>query len=126
MVGHQISKQPDGKLAIFSDGVDGGCWLRWDMTPDEVVEYYAERAAQNARESVWRTVNHIVNDEPRKAYYQFYEPFAVLNATSKYNGHDVLDGPVDRKTLDDLVSADAEFDLGMGGHLMHGSDYDAS
>jgi hypothetical protein len=108
MVGHQITKQPDGRLAIFSDGVDGGCWLRWDMTPDEVVEYYAERAAESARESARRTVECVVNDEPRKAYYQFAETFAVLNATSKYNGHEVLDGPVDEQKLRDLAEMDAE------------------
>jgi hypothetical protein len=97
------------------------------MTPDEVVEYYAERAAQDARESARRTVDHVMNDEPRKAYYQFYCPFAVLNATSKYNGHDVLDGPVDRKTLDELAAQDAtwrEREDSIDNHLFFGAGYD--
>jgi len=109
VVGHQIVKQPNGKLAIFSDGVDGGCWLRWDMTVEEVGEYYAQRAADSTRESALRTAGLVVSDQARKAYYQFTESFAVLNATSKYNGHDVLDGPVDEETMVELAEQDIDY-----------------
>lgn len=109
-MGHQIVKQPDGRLAIFSDGNDGGCWIRWDMTVVEVGDYYAGRAADSARESALRTARLVSQDKASEAYYQFTETFDKLNATSKYNGHTVLDGPVSQKRLDDLAAMDAEWD----------------
>jgi hypothetical protein len=97
-VGHQIVKQPDGRLAIFSVGTNS--WLVWDATPEEIVEYYAERAADSARDSARRTVQHVMDDEPRKAYYQFTETFEHLNAIVKACGEssDGPEGPVDEAT----------------------------
>lgn len=119
-MGHQIVKQPDGRLAIFSDGVND--WLRWDMTPHEVVEYYAERAAQSARESASRTVHYVMTDNPRKAYYQFTRTFAELNAVAKHGGStDGPEGPVDEKTMLDLDNMVREFEMGTDGHLVHGA-----
>lgn len=36
----QIIKQPDGRLAVFSDNVDG--WVLFDATPEEVLEYFED------------------------------------------------------------------------------------
>lgn len=102
-MGHQIVKQPDGKLAIFSDGVDYGCWLRWDMTPDEVVEWFAERAAESQRSSARRQVDLVLADSSY-AYGRYGETFAYLNATSKATGHHVLDGPVDEERLAEMTA----------------------
>jgi hypothetical protein len=75
---HQIIKQPDGKLAVFSDNVDA--WILYDASPDEVVRYYEERAAKDARESAQRTVDLVLADQPRKVYYQFAMTFEEADA----------------------------------------------
>ena len=119
-MGHQIVKQPDGKLAIFSDSVND--WIVWDATAEEVVEYYAERAAESARESARRTVGHVMADEPRKSYYQFTQTFAVLNAVSKHGQGHVLPGPVDEGKLAELEEQERLFSLEQDGHLILGSE----
>jgi len=48
-MGHQIIKQPDGKLAVYSSGVDA--WVVVDASPEELLDYYAKRAADDARRS---------------------------------------------------------------------------
>lgn len=127
-MGHQIVKQPDGRLAIFSDGVDA--WIVWDATPDEIVEYYAERAAESARDSARRTVDNVINDDPRKSYCQFTATFAELNAVHKATGQtEGPDGPVDEATLREWYEQRGKAwpGLGMDGHLIHGADiHDAS
>lgn len=127
-MGHQIIKQPDGRLAIYSDGVDNGCWLRWDMSEEDVVEYYAERAAKSARESARRTVRHVVQDEPRKAYYQFTMTFAEANAHNKvWHGDQGPEGPVDEKTYWEETHPEPGVVLGrdrMDNHLIFGAGED--
>lgn len=68
-MGQQIIKQPDGKLAVFSTVVDA--FVVVDATPDELVEWRAEEAAEAARERTRRELEHVLNDEPSKAYRQF-------------------------------------------------------
>lgn len=124
-MGHQIVKQPNGLLAIFSDGVNA--WLRWDMTPHDVTEYYAERAAQSARESAARTVHKVMTDRPREAYYQFTQTFAELNAVAKASGSEVLDGPVDEDVLRryaELDRQEAERQDRIDNHLIFGAGQD--
>jgi hypothetical protein len=100
-MGHQIVKQPEGRLAIFSDGVDGGCWLRWDMNAAQCAEWFADRAARSARESAARQVGLVLADSPL-AYGRDAHTFAELNAYSQANGHEVLNGPVDAVLLAEL------------------------
>jgi hypothetical protein len=123
-MGHQIVKQPDGRLAVFSDGVDA--WIVWDATPEEIVEYYAERAAESARVSARRTVAAVMEDRAREAYYQFTRTFAELNAVHKATGQtEGPEGPVDQETLREWEEQRAEFNMDMKGHLMHGAEDDA-
>lgn len=112
-MGHQIVKQPNGKLAIYSDGVSG--WLRSNMTVDDVAEYYAERAAKDARDSARKTAELVINDKARKAYYQFTETFAACNAHAKASGHEVLPGPVDEKLYAELMNPDDPWELETNG-----------
>jgi hypothetical protein len=68
-MGSQIIKQPDGRLAIFNTNTD--TVIVWDATEDEIVEHFAEQAAERAREDVRRTLAHVTAGEPKRAYFQF-------------------------------------------------------
>jgi hypothetical protein len=101
-MGHQVIKQPDGRYAIFSSVVDS--WIVYDATRQDVIDYYVEKAAEDARRSATRTLD-LIEEDPRKAYCQFTMTFAEANATSKHSGGEVLDGPVDEKVLAELAAA---------------------
>jgi hypothetical protein len=66
---HQIIRQPDGRLATFSSNV--GDWVVYDATPEELEDYYAERAAQEARERARETITAVLAGEARTKYLQF-------------------------------------------------------
>ncbi|MEV1245122.1 hypothetical protein [Nonomuraea sp. NPDC049750] len=68
-MGNQIIRQPSGKLAIFCSVTD--TIIVWDSTEDEIVEWFAERAAEDARRDVRRLIEHVAAGNPRKAYCQF-------------------------------------------------------
>ncbi|NED75377.1 hypothetical protein G3I51_24240 [Streptomyces sp. SID9944] len=68
-MGQQIIKQPDGRLAVFSSITD--TFIVVDATPEEIIEWRAEEAAQAARESTRRELRHVLADNPHGAYYQF-------------------------------------------------------
>jgi hypothetical protein len=95
-----VIKQPDGKLAIFSSYSDS--WACWDGSPEEVVDWFAERAAADARKSAQTVVNAVLADTPQTVYYQFALTFAEANAHSKSGGGEVLEGPVDPVLLAEL------------------------
>jgi hypothetical protein len=80
-MGHQIIRQPDGKLAIFSNGVDA--WIRVDASAQEIEDYYAERAAQDARRSARETLEHVLAGEPHQVYCQFAMTFDEANEASR-------------------------------------------
>lgn len=90
----QIIRQPDGRLAVFN-----GCddvWLAWDLTRDEVTEFFAEMAARDSREATGRIIDKVLAGEPSEVYgRQFAMTFAEANALSGHYGGDVLPGPVD-------------------------------
>jgi hypothetical protein len=90
-VGHQIIKQP-GKdtYAVFSSIVDS--WILYDATREDLLEYYAERAAKDARDDASRTID-LVDENPRKAYCQFTLSFEEANAMSIEHGGDDLTKP---------------------------------
>jgi hypothetical protein len=91
-MGHQVIRQPDGKLAVFSSF--SGEWIRWDNSPEELVEWYAERAAEDARRSARQTVDAVLAGNPREVYCQFTMTFEEANAESGENGGMVLPGAV--------------------------------
>lgn len=68
-MGNQIIKQPDGHYAIFNTNSDA--IVVWDAEGDEIVEWFAERAAEQARDDARRQLGHVASDEPRRAYFQF-------------------------------------------------------
>lgn len=90
-MGHQVIIQPDGKLAIFSSFSD--TWIIMDATPGEITEYYARRAAENARRSARETVRTVLDGNEREIYAQFAMTFAEANKRSrKHNGEFWRDG----------------------------------
>jgi len=83
-MGHQIIRQPDGKLAVFSSIVDA--WILMDATPADLEDYYAEKAAEDARQRTRKVLEHVLAGEPRKAYYQFAMTFDEANDKSRETG----------------------------------------
>jgi hypothetical protein len=68
-MGQQIIQQPDGKLAVFSSITD--TFIVVDATPEELIEWRAEEAAERARERTRAELDHVLSGNPRKAYHQF-------------------------------------------------------
>ena len=83
-MGHQIVRQPDGLLAVFSSVVDS--WVLVDATPEELSDWYAELAAEDARKRTAALVEHVLAGEPRKAYYQFAMSFDEADRMSREHG----------------------------------------
>ena len=67
-MGEQIIRQPDGRLAVFSSNTD--TFIVADATPEELIEWRAEQAAQAAREGARLEIEHIMSGESRP-YGQF-------------------------------------------------------
>lgn len=88
-MGHQVIKQPDGLYAIFSSVVDS--WIVYDATRQDVIDYYAGQAEKDTREKVTRILDS-VDEDPRKAYYQFAMTFEEANALSVEHGGEDLSG----------------------------------
>jgi hypothetical protein len=107
-VGHQIIQQPDGKLAVFSSFTD--TWILMDASPEDLLDYYAGKAAKDAREQTQQVLDAVLAGKPREAYYQFAMTFATANAKSKFHGGEVLPGPVDEELLAELTSWKEEDD----------------
>lgn len=64
---HQIIKQPNGKLAIWSSNVDD--FLLLNATEEHIVEFYMEKERKEIVASVRSTIALI--EEGKPAYYQF-------------------------------------------------------
>lgn len=84
-MGHQIIKQPDGLYAVFSTGVDR--WLRYGQTRDDLIEWRAERAAKEARESTARLLDEMDKEpEATSSWGALGYTFAEANALSVEHG----------------------------------------
>lgn len=68
-MGQQIIKQPDGRLAVFSSVVDA--FIVVDATPEEILDWRAEQAAEDARRATQRELDAVLADDPRRVYFQF-------------------------------------------------------
>lgn len=88
-MGHQIIKQPDGRLAVFSSFVDS--WILANASPQELEDYYADQAAELAREQARETIKHVLAGEPVKAYYQFAMSVAEADEIAKEHGNLTLE-----------------------------------
>lgn len=85
-MGHQIIRQPDGNLAVFSTGTDS--WILMDGSPQALEDYYAQRAADSARQSARETIARVVAGRPGEVYHQFAMTFAEANDLSREHGGD--------------------------------------
>lgn len=68
-MGHQIIRQPNGMLCVFSTITR--TFIIADATPEYLREFYAEQAAAEARERTRKITEAIINGEPQRVYYQF-------------------------------------------------------
>jgi hypothetical protein len=79
-MGQQIIQQPDGKLAVFSSVTD--TFIVVDATPEELVEWRAEEAAEAARERTRAELEKVLAGDSGAPYHQFamtWEEAAQLN-----------------------------------------------
>jgi hypothetical protein len=83
-VGHQIIRQPDGRLAVFSTGVDA--WVRKDSTPADLEDWYAARAAEDSRLSTRRALEDLAEAEARGGDPLFRLTFDEANRESRGHG----------------------------------------
>jgi hypothetical protein len=88
LMGHQIIRQPDGMLAVFSSVTD--TWILYNASPEELEDYYAEQAAEDARRRTREILAHVLAGEPRKAYYQFAMTFEEADRMSGEHGGEML------------------------------------
>lgn len=65
-MGHQIIKQPNGLLCVWSTIVDD--FIIVDATPEELVGYYAKKAAEDAAKSTARLVNAVIEGRAAEVY----------------------------------------------------------
>lgn len=68
-MGQQIIKQPDGKLAVFDTVTDS--FVVVDATPEEIIEWRAEEAAEQARERTKAELQRVLDDQVERPYRQF-------------------------------------------------------
>jgi hypothetical protein len=68
-MGHQIIMQPDGRLCVWSTVVDD--LVLYDATPEELLDYYADRAAEEAVRRTQQILDAVLADDARAVYYQF-------------------------------------------------------
>lgn len=101
-MGHQIIQAPDGTLAVFSS--NSGTWMLYNLSPEALLDYYVEKAAEEARQRTQRVLDLVLACKPREVYYQFTMTFGEATAKSKYRGGEVLDGPLDEALLTELYS----------------------
>ncbi|MFD3520426.1 hypothetical protein [Streptomyces sp. NPDC058653] len=90
-MGQQIIKQPDGKLAVFSTITD--TFIVVDATPEELVEWRAEEAAERAREHTLRELGKVLNGDPRSACFQFAMTYEEAVEKDRQSDGDLIDPP---------------------------------
>jgi hypothetical protein len=71
---------------VFSSGVDA--WILVDASPEDLADYYAEKAAEDARRSTARVLDAMLAGEPAQVYYQFAMSFSEADSASREH-----DGP---------------------------------
>ncbi|GIH95347.1 hypothetical protein ACFFMN_23585 [Planobispora siamensis] len=90
-MGNQIIQQPNGTFAIFSS--EYGRIVVWDASEDEIVEWFAGRAAETARRNARETIAHVAAGRPRRAYYQFAMDWQEALTEDRRNGGQAWKGP---------------------------------
>lgn len=64
---HQIIRQPDGLLCVWSTVVDD--FIVVDATPKELIESYARIAEEKARADTQRIIDIVLGGSAKKVYY---------------------------------------------------------
>jgi predicted GIY-YIG superfamily endonuclease len=82
-MGQQIIKQPDGRLAVFSSVVDA--FVVVDATPEEILDWRAEQAAEDARRATQRELDAVLADDPRRVYFQFARSWEEASEMDRQN-----------------------------------------
>lgn len=77
---NQIIRQPDGKLAVFSSSTSD--WVIRDATPQELLDWFAQEAAQRARKEAQRALEAVLAGNPELAYPHFTQTFEQADAIS--------------------------------------------
>lgn len=88
-MGAQIVRQPDGRLAVFSSVVDS--WIVYDATGDELVEYFATEAAEEARRQARRAIDAVERGDARAVYFQFAHTFEEADEIAGRHGGTLAD-----------------------------------
>lgn len=86
-MGNQIIKQSDGQFAIFCSYTD--TIIIWDATADEIVDWFAEQAAERARVDARRHVEHVAAGEADKSYFQFTKTWERALTMDREHGGEV-------------------------------------
>jgi hypothetical protein len=82
-MGQQIIRQPDGRYAVFESVTD--TFIVVDATPEEVVEWRAEEAAEAARERTRAELARVQGSE--QPYHQFTLSWEEAAARDRKNRH---------------------------------------
>jgi hypothetical protein len=83
-MGQQIIRQPDGKLAVFSSVVDA--FVVVDATPEEIIEWRAQEAAEQARERTRAELARVLDSGDPKPYRQFTLTWEQAEALDREHG----------------------------------------
>lgn len=83
-MGQQIIRQPDGRYAIFSSNTD--TIIVYDATAPEIIDWFAEQAAQHARVVGRGQLGHVEGGRPEEAYYQFAMTWDEALENDRENG----------------------------------------
>jgi hypothetical protein len=98
VVGRYLIKQPDGRLAIYSEGVES--WVQQDLTVEDYVSYCVGLAVREAERDARLRAAEVLDANCDLAMSL---SFAEANATAKANGHEVLPGPLDEKLYAEMM-----------------------
>lgn len=83
-MGHQIIRQPDGKLCAFSTESD--TIVLADATPKELADRFAQDAAREARSNTRRIAERVLSNQARSIYYQL--TMAYAEAVEEHRRHE--------------------------------------
>lgn len=90
-MGYQVIRQPDGLYAVFSSYTD--TIAVWSTSGEEIVEWFAEIAAERARTDARRVLEHVAAGEPKRAYFQFVKTWEEALASDREHGGNVWSDP---------------------------------
>ncbi|MFD5899051.1 hypothetical protein [Streptomyces sp. NPDC060366] len=86
-MGQQIIRQPDGKLAVFSSITD--TFIVVDATPEELVEWRAEEAAERAREQTRKELEKVLAGNSHVVYRQSAMTWEEAMQSDREHGGDL-------------------------------------